>query len=86
MFADLRRPWIDKLFVGDASHGWLRGCERRCPGHEAAEIGRQSERWRWDDEEAIRAHEHALDPHGVVTVADSVTFSEVPSNLLTSGT
>ena len=37
-------------------------CERRCPGHNAAEIGRQSELWRWDVDEATQAREHAVNP------------------------
>ena len=60
--ADLRRPWYDTLFFGDASMAGHGICERRCPERKFAEIGRQSERWRWDVEEAIRAREHALKP------------------------
>ena len=46
--------------------GFANGCSK----HKAPEIGRQSERWRWEFEEAIRAREHALKP-GDITAAEN---------------
>ena len=68
----------------DASMSGCGVCERHCSEHTAAVIGRQSERWRWDVEEAIRAREHALKPHDVVAFDGAMTFSEVPPSIITS--
>ena len=47
-------------------------------------IGRQSERWRWDVEEAIQSREHTLNSRDIAAIDSSVTISEVPPNLLAS--
>ena len=69
VFADMRRPWFYKMFVCVVSISGYVVRERRCLEHKAAKIGRQSERWRWDVEDAIWAREHALRPHDIVSTA-----------------
>ena len=52
-------------------------CECRCAEHKAAEIGRQSERWRLDVEEAIRAREHALKPREIAAIDQTVSLLKI---------
>ena len=80
-FADLRRPWYDSLFVGDASMSGHNICKRWCPEHKVADIGRQAERWCLGVEEAVQARAHAPLPRPLTVPLHSAKYHHIFSFL-----